>query len=173
MIGVYENFPENIHRIEILRSSFSDKKLQEKLVRTLHEINRKSFGFEEIGHQALRKHTVILEVGIAEGRIFNYMDDEETKRVLNVLKKESFRVMDFFVAVRYYKDHDSKKKPLRFDYYMLRFVFGENNLVEIRVFHERGPRHTSPEDVVTFIVSNVNEASARKILKKIEPIERL
>jgi len=72
MIGVYENFPENTHRIEILKSSFSDKKLQEKLVRMLHEINRKPFGFEEIGHQALRKHTVILEVGIAEGRSFNF-----------------------------------------------------------------------------------------------------
>ena len=172
MIGVYENFPENTHRIEILKSSFSDKKLQEKLVRTLREINRKSFGFEEIGHQALRKHTVILEVGIAEGGSFNYMDDEETKRVLNVLKKETFRVMDFFIAVRYYKDNGSKKQPLRFDYYMLRFVFGENNVVELRVFHERGPRHTSPEDVVTFLVNRANESSARKILK-IEPPEKL
>src|SRR4030066_713981 len=153
MIGVYENFPENTHRIEILKSSFSDKKPQKKLVRMLHEINRKPFGFEEIGHQALRKHTVILEVGIAEGRSFNFMDDEETKRVLNVLMKNPFRVMDFFVAMRYYKDLDSKKQPLRFDYYMLRLVFGGNNSVELQVFHERGPRHTSPEDIVTFLVS--------------------
>jgi len=173
MIGVYENFPENTHRIEILKSSFSDKKLQEKLVRTLHEINRKPFGLEEICHQALRKHTVILEVGIAEGKSFNYMDDEETKRVLNVLKKKSFRVMDFFVAVRYYKVKDAQKKPLRFDYYMLRFVFGENCSVELHVFHERGPRHTSPEDIVTFLVNRVNETSARKILKRTEPTEYL
>ena len=173
MIGVYENFPENIHRIEVLKSSISDKKLQEKLVRMLHEINRKPFGREEIGQQALHKLTVILEIGIAEGKSFNYMDDEETKKVLNVLKKASFRVMDFFVAVRYYKDNNSKKQPLRFDYYMLRFVFGENNSVELRVFHERGPRHASPEDVVTFLVSRVNAASPRKILKKIEPSEKL
>src|SRR4030065_2889216 len=139
----------------------------------LHEINRKPFGFEEIGHQALRKHTVILEVGIAEGRSFNYMDYEETKRVLNILKKKSFRVMDFFVAVRYYKGNDSRKQPLRFDYYMVRFVFGENNAVELQVIHERGPRHTSPKDVGTFLVSRVNEASARKILKQIEPPEKL
>jgi hypothetical protein len=171
MMGVYENFPLNIHRIEILKSSFSTKKLQEKLVRTLHEINRKPFGLEEIGHQALQKHTVILEVGIAEGRSFNYIDDEETKKVLNALKKESFRVMDFFVALRYYKNKDSKKQPLRFDYFMLRFIFGENNSVELQVFHERGPRHTSPEDIATFLVSRVNEASARKILKN-EPSEK-
>ena len=44
MLGVYENFPENTHRIEILKSLFSDKKLQEKLLRTLHDINRKPFG---------------------------------------------------------------------------------------------------------------------------------
>jgi hypothetical protein len=134
----------------------------------LHDTNRKPFEFGEICHQAPQKQTVILEVGIAEGRGFNYMDEEETKKVLNVLKKESFRVMDFFVAMRYYKGKNSKKTPLRFDYYMLRFVFGENNSVELRVFHERGPRHTSPEDIATFLVNRVNEGSTRKILK-IEP----
>jgi hypothetical protein len=90
---------------------------------------------------------------------------------LNVLKKGSFRVLDFFVALRYYKGLHSKKQPLRFDYYMIHFAFGVVDMVELQVFHERGPRHTSPEDVVRFLVGKVNEASGRKILKKVEPSE--
>jgi hypothetical protein len=77
--------------------------------------------------------------------------------------------MDFFCAVRYYKCSAEKKTPLKFDYYMIRVIFGDS--VEIRVFHERGPRYISPEDIVTFLVNMTNEATARKILKKIEPVE--
>jgi hypothetical protein len=73
--------------------------------------------------------------------------------------------MDFFCAVRYYKG--AAKAPLKFDYYLLRFAFGKNS-VEIQVFHERGPQHISPEDLVAFLVNEINETSARKILKRVE-----
>jgi hypothetical protein len=105
---------------------------------------------------------------MAEGKSFNYINDEETKRVLSVLKKQSFRVMDFFVAVRYYKAEDQKKTPLRFDYYMVRFVFSGNNYVEIQVFHERGPRHIAPADIIDLINREVNGASTRKILNEVQ-----
>jgi hypothetical protein len=48
---------------------------------------------------------------------------------------------------------------------MLRVVFGRSSL-EIQVFHERGPRYVSPEDIVTFLVNEVNKTSSRRILKK-------
>ena len=168
MLGIYENFPENIHRIENFASTLSDQKVQQKLVQTFHEVNRKPFSFEEIGHPPMHDCTVIFEVGIADGTSFNYVDSEEAKRVGSALKKQVFRVMDFFVAVRYYKGDAQKKTPLRFDYYMVRFVFSGNNSVELQVFHERGPRYTSPEDIVEFIEKEVNGASARKILRKLE-----
>ena len=76
--------------------------------------------------------------------------------------------MDFFCAVRYYKAKTEKKTPLKFDYYMIRFAFSKDTM-EIRVFHERGPRYFSPEDIVTFLMNKVNEATGRKILKKVEP----
>jgi hypothetical protein len=168
MLGLYDNFPENIHRIENFVSTLPDQKLQKKLIQTLQEINRKPFSFEEIGPPAMHDCTVILEVGIADGTSFNYVDAEEAKIVLSVLKKQAFRAMDFFVAVRYYKGGAQKRIPLRFDYYMIRFVFVGNNSVELQVFHERGPRYTSPEDIVEFIEKEVNGASARKILRRLE-----
>jgi len=168
MLGLYENFPENIHRTESFTLSLSSKKLQQRLIQVLHEINRKTFSFEEIAHPSVPDCTIIFEVGIADAKSFNYIDEEETKRVLNALKKDLFRVMDLFCAVRYYKIRAEKKAPLKFDYYMIRTVFGKDSM-EMRVFHERGLRYISPEDIITFLVNKINEASARKILKRLEP----
>lgn len=168
MLGFYENFPENIHRKENFTSFLSSKKLQQRIIQVLLEINRKTFSFEEITHPTVPECAVIFEVGIADAESFNYMDEQETKKVLNSLKKEPFRLIDFFCAVRYYKGKAEKKTPLKFDYYMIRTIFSENTM-ETRVFHERGPRYISPEDIVTFLVNKINEASTRKTLKRLEP----
>jgi hypothetical protein len=168
MLGLYENFPENIHRIESFTSYLSSKKLQQRMIQVLSEINRKTFSFEEIAYPSVPECTIIFEVGIADAKSFNYIDEEETKRVLNALKKETFRVIDFFCAVRYYKAKTEKKTPLKFDYYMMRFVFGKDSM-EMRVFHERGPRYISPEDIITFLMKQINKTSAKKILKPVEP----
>jgi hypothetical protein len=167
MLGRYENFPEGIHRIEHFTSALPNKKLQQRLIHALSETNRKTFSFEEIANPTVPECTIIFEIGIADAESFNYIDEEETKKTLNALKKEPFRVLDFFCAVRYYKGKTEKKTPLKFDYYMIRFAFSKDTM-EIRVFHERGPRYISPEDIVAFLVNKVNEASGRKILKKIE-----
>jgi len=167
MLGFYENFPANIHRIENFTSLLSTKKLQQRLIQVLHEINRKTFSFEEIAHPTVPECTIIFEAGLAEAKSFNYIDEEETKRVLTALRKETLRLMDFFCAVRYYKGAGEKKKPLKFDYYLMRFVFGKNS-VEFQVFHERGPRYLSPQDLTTFLVNEINKTSARRILKMVE-----
>jgi hypothetical protein len=168
MIGFYENFPVNIHRIENFTSSLPTRKLQQRLIQVLQDINCRTFSFEEIAQPTVPECAVIFEVGIADAKSFNFIDKEEAKNVLSVLRKETLRLMDFFCAVRYYKITSGKKTPLKFDYYMIRVVFGKD-AVEIWVFHERGPRYISPEDIATFLVNIINESSARSILKKIEP----
>jgi hypothetical protein len=165
MLGFYENFPANIHRTENFTSPLSSKKLQQRLIQVLHGINCETFSFEEIAYPTVPKGTIIFEAGLAEAKSFNYIDEEETKRVLTALRKATFQTMDFFCAVRYYKG--AAKAPLKFDYYLMRFAFGKNS-VEIQVFHERGPRYISPEDIITFLVNEVNKTSARKILKRVE-----
>jgi hypothetical protein len=166
MLGRYENFPVNIHRIENFTTTLSNKKLQQRLIQVLHEINRGTFSFEEIAYPTVPECTIIFEAGLAESQSFNYIDEEETRRVLRALRKKPFRTMDFFCAVRYYKG--VAKAPLKFDYYMLRTIFGKNSM-EIQVFHERGPRYISPEDISTFLVNEVNKTSQRRTLKKVTP----
>jgi hypothetical protein len=168
MLGTYENFPANIHLVENFSSPLSSRKLQEKFIQVLCEVNRKTFVFDEVAQPALHECTVILEAGLADGGNFNYIDEEEQKKTLNMLKRTSFRNIDFFCAVRYYKGSGEKKKPLKFDYYMLRALFGEKSM-EFQVFHERGPRYLSPEDLVAFLVREINKTSPRRILKAVEP----
>jgi hypothetical protein len=168
MLGFYENFPANIHRTDNFTSSLSSRKLQQRLIQVLRKLNRETFSFEEVAYPTVPECTIIFEVGLADAKNFNYIDEEETKRALSILRKATLQTMDFFCAVRYYKG--AAKAPLKFDYYLMRFVFGKNS-AEIQVFHERGPRYISPEDIITFLVNKINEASARKILKKIEPVQ--
>jgi hypothetical protein len=169
MFGFYDNFPANIHRIDTFVSSLSNRKLQQRLNQVLQEINRRTFSFEEVGNPTVPGCTVIFELGIADAGNFNFLDEEEAARVLSSVSHKPLRVMDLFCGIRYYKNKAGKKTPLKFDYYMIRLVFGEEKSLEFQVFHERGPRYVSPEDLVAFLVKKVNEASSRKILKLIEP----
>ncbi len=165
--GFYENFPSNIHRIDIFNSTISNKQLQQKLMRAFFEANRKEFGFEEVTNPTVPQGKVIFEFGLAESEGFNYIDEEELKKALKLLEKERLQSMDFFCSIRYYKTKDEKKTPLKFDYYMLRTIFSKDNF-EVQVFHERGPRYISPEDLTAFIFNKINESSSRnrRILKK-------
>jgi hypothetical protein len=164
-LGFYDNFPPNIHLIERFNSTLSSKQLQQKLIQAFYGVNRKEYSFEEIANPTVPEGKVIFEFGLADATCFNYIDEEELKKTLNLLAKEHLHSMDFFCAIRYYKGNGKKKTALKFDYYLLRTVFSKDTF-EVQVFHERGPRYISPEDLTAFIFNKMNEASDRKILKK-------
>ena len=77
--------------------------------------------------------------------------------------------MDFFCALRYYRIQNGKKTPLRFDYYMLRFTFNKDS-VTMQIFHERGPRYISPEDIANLVINKLAANFSKKILKTVKPI---
>jgi len=162
-LGFYENFPLNIHMVESFNSALSSKKLQQRLIQVLYEVNRKEFSFEEAANPTIPECKLIFEFGLADAEGFNYIDEEEVKKVRNLLEKENLRTMDFFCVIRYHKRE--KKSALKFDYYLLRTLY-DRDIFEIQVFHQKGPRYVSPEDLTLFVFNKTNEASSRKILKK-------
>jgi len=164
MFGFYESFPKNIHTIAYFKATASKMRTQQALTQTLHKLNNETFRLEDVANPSVPQCTVILEFGIADEVNFNYLDEEEIKRVLKIIHKKTFKIMDFFCAIRYHKTENRKKIPLKFDYYMFRFMFNKKS-TEIQVFHERGPRHVSPEEIVNFVVDKINEKFSRKILK--------
>ena len=162
-LGFYENFPLDIHLVESFNSTLSSKQLQQRLIQVLYEVNRREFSFEEVANPTIPECKLIFEFGLADAEGFNYIDEEEVKKVRSLLGKEPLRTMDFFCVIRYYKRE--KKRALKFDYYLLRTGYNRD-ILEIQVFHRKGPRYISPEDLTLFICNKTNEASNRKILKK-------
>jgi len=164
MLGFYTNFPKTLHKKASFSTSTSNRRLQQLLIETAFKLNNRAFQSEEIATPSLRRCSVIFEFGVAEDNDFNYLDAQEKSTLLKTIKRKPLQIMDFLCIIRYYKTEQQKKAALRFDYYMLRVVFNKN-LVEMRVFHEKGPMHMSPEELVEFITGKINTASSKKILK--------
>jgi hypothetical protein len=164
-LGIYATFPENIHHLDHYQSFASIKQLQRAIIQFLGAINRKELAFEQISIPTIPDGIVIFEFGLAEEAGFNYLSSEEVNRALEFLDHENANTLDFFCSIRYYRDTGAKRVALKFDYYMIRAVFAKGSL-ELKVFHERGPRYLSPEDVTTFIVKGVNSESNKKIIRE-------
>jgi hypothetical protein len=156
MLGLYENFPKTVHKTALFATSISNKRLQQALIQTFQKINNENFNLEEIANPSVPQCTVILEFGIAEASNFNYLDSEEANKMLKVIQQKPLQAMDCFCALRYYKMQNGKKTPLRFDYYMIRFTFNKDSM-KIQIFHERGPRYTSPDDLIGFVSAELSK----------------
>jgi hypothetical protein len=168
MLGFYENFPQTIHQTETFASLLSRRKLQKKIAQVFQEVNCGTFSFEEVGNPTVPGGIVIFEFGIADEAGFVFLNQEENQKLQTALDAETLQVMDWFCAIRYYKNANGKRTPLKFDYYMLRMGFAEKDAVDVSVFHERGPRYVAPEDLVEFIGNQLNRATKRKILKRLD-----
>ncbi len=166
-LGFYPNFPSNIHRTETFSTTLQSKPLQQKLLQVLFAVNRKEYSFEEVAIPTVPGGSVIFEFGLADSEGFTFLDEAELKKAQGFLQKERLTLMDFFCSIRYYRGNGENKMALKFDYYMLRFVFGKGT-VELQVFHERGPRYLSPEDIATFVEDRVSEGFRKNVLKKVE-----
>jgi hypothetical protein len=164
-LGFYQNFPPNVHYIENYASTLSGKQLQQKIIQSLISVNRKELSFEEVSIPTIPSGVVIFEFGLAEGGNFNFLSEDEAKRALAYVAKQSVQTLDFFVSIRYYKTSGGVRQALKFDYFMLRMIFRKDSF-EVQVFHERGPLYLSAQDVVAFIVERVNGQSKRIILKQ-------
>ncbi len=165
-LGLFEKFPALIHFSETFSSALPTKQLQQRLIRIFYEVNKLEFSFEEAANPTIPNCKVIFEFGIADGKAFNYMDGEELEKALYLLEKEQLDSIDFLCSIRYYKILGDKKTALKFDYYFIRTMYGDNSF-EIDVAHEKGPRYISPEDLTTFISKKVNEGVRTKILTQV------
>ncbi len=164
MLGFYENFPEDAHKTVHFTVSASKKRLQQAITQVFRKSNDETFTLEDVATPSIPQCTAFFEFGIAEDNGFNYLDEKEVNRVLKIINRKPFQIMDFFCALRYYKGKNEKKTPLKFDYYILRFTF-EKKSTEIQVFHERGPRHVSPKEITDFVANRINKMFSKRILK--------
>lgn len=146
-------------------STVPSSQLQRSLIKALYEINQGEFSFEEAANPTIPGCKIIFEFGLANATCFNYIDEEEVENALDQLDKEQLEVMDFFCVIRYHKCEAEKNRSLKFDYYFIRTVYNRRAF-GVQVYHKKGLRYLSPEDLTQFIFNKINKAADRKILKK-------
>ena len=162
MLGVYEDFPQMFHGIARFSHTISTDGLQAVIVQSFYQLN---LSRNTVSLLEFARHNVSaqLELGVADGLIFDYLDKETLKTCQKALGQQVGPSLDFLCIVRYYAAQGGKKTPLKFDYYMLRFLFEEKE-VELRVYHEKGPRRLATEDLVKLLTDTINLELAKKKL---------
>jgi hypothetical protein len=165
LFGVYKNFPENYHGIAHFTCKSPTEILQKIFFSSLFKINVGKGNLRFLKHRFGMK--IIMEIGIADGITFEYITEELAEKLSK--KKKIFTVLDFLCIVRYYVMKAGKKKPLRFDYYILRSLFNEGS-VELQVFHEKGVQHISIEDLIMFFIKNINKELKKNKFKQLKMV---
>jgi hypothetical protein len=164
MLGFCNNFPKSVHNTSDFSTSSTPKRLQTAIIEAFCRLNNEALALEEVATPSIPQCIVKFEFGIAEDKDFNYLDTEEKDKLLEMIRKKPFSILDYFCIIRYHKLKTHKKTTLKSDYYMLRFLF-ENELVQIQIFHEKGLMYTSPKDLPGFLARRINAESSKKLLK--------
>ena len=164
MFGVYDNFPNIIHGFAHFKCDSPPSELGSAIIRALYRMNRRTRFISSRRIPTPLGCRVRLEFGIADGTDFNYIDEEVLSLSLDILSKGDLDILDFLCVVRYYRI-EKGRKPLRFDYYLLRFMLnpGEG---EVRVFHERGIRRLPIEDLILILMDSVDRELSRRRVRR-------
>jgi hypothetical protein len=166
LIGLYENFPDVHHGTAQFLSTVPTQDLQRTLLQFLRRLNEKRENLS-LAEFVRHKVRVELDVGVADGLTFDYLNEENFERCLNEISKNVLPALDFFIAVRYYVPDGAKRKPLKFDYYLVRILFREQEL-EMLVHHEKGPRHLAVEELIDLYFNRINRELKAQGLKPLE-----
>jgi len=134
--------------------------LQQTLLIVFHQLNNQDLDLENITTASRPTCQVGFEFGIAEESVFNFLDEEELRRLRNSVTEKALPTLDLFCAIRYHTtDEAGKRRPLKFDYHLLRFTFYKKN-IELLISHERGTQRVPIEDLVTFLTNRINRELA-------------
>ncbi len=156
-LGQYENFPENVHATDqFAHENTATAALQQTILQALRKINEENCSLTDVTLFPSQECQVSFEVGVAEGTTFNYVDSREVERIGKAVDERELPLLDFLCVVRYHVAKQQKQSALKFDYYLVRFMF-QGETLELKAFHERGPRHTSPKELLNFLMQRVNK----------------
>jgi hypothetical protein len=164
LLGLYQNFPQQVHAVASFEHQESAKDVQKAVLCAFQQLNNEVCDLGAINPFLTQQCEVGFEFGVAEGFDFSFLDQKELDRCLKFVDENELQKLDFFFVVRYHLVKEGGKRvPLRFDYHVLRFVFQENRL-EMRIRHERGSQRVTPDDLTNYITKKINSELARRQL---------
>jgi len=167
LLGQYEKFPQIVHGIGNFTYKFPAGELQQAILQIFRRLNRETYDLSDITHLPSSQCRVSFEVGVAEDISFSFLDDEELERFQKSVQKDALPFLDFFCVVRYHiVKAGGKRVPLKFDHYFIRLIFHQRDL-ELRIVHERGTRHIDLENLVDFMIKQIDDELAERKLEKL------
>ena len=148
-LGIFTNFSPIIHGIAKASFTCHTHEAQQVLLNTFEELN----GHQEARTLSIGKGEVDgrmrFEVGLAEGNCFIYFEKETSANLASFLElQKRFRPLDFLLIATYYYTKKEKEMPLKFDYHLLRFLFGQNEL-NLVLHHVKGTRRLPLDELLT------------------------
>jgi hypothetical protein len=168
LLGFYENFPVFPHAKATFTCGAPTKMLQEAIIKTTGYLNSQEYNLNTIVPTTTAGCKIGFEFGIAEAATFNYLNPEEVNRFLRDLaKKETVLNIDFLCIVKYHLAGGEKRRPLKFDHYLFRFIFRKPE-AQLRVFHERGMQHLSIGELVEFLTKQINNELGKMKAKPLQ-----
>ncbi len=167
MFGCYEEFPKTVHVVVSFDFLEPVKSVQQVILYVFHRLNSEVYNLGTVTPYLKQKCEVSFEFGVAEGDVFNFLDQNELDRSLRNVEKKEFQTLDFFFVVRYHTTGDSGRRvPLQFDYHVLRFTF-QRNCLEMRIRHEKGTQRVQLDDITDFIAKRINAEFSRRCLSSL------
>ena len=175
MLGFYKDFPAFPHAKAEYTCTASAVTLQKAIINAVFNLNQQEFDLDAIAPTKISCR-IGFEFGVAEGSNFDFLDSEEIERFRKSLnRKEGLACLDFLCIIKYHVTNHGKKQPLKFDNYMLRFIFQKPH-AQLNVFHEKGTQRLSLEELVEFLTKQVNaqlekmEAKPLRLIGLIHPV---
>jgi hypothetical protein len=172
MIGRYDRFPDIIQAKASLAYSFPAQKLVHIIVDALEEMN--GISEDAPSELASRKQSLQCkyEIGVAEKVYFNYLDDEEYRRLKKQLSKSSVRVLDFLVCIFYRTlGKNGKDTALWSDWQYVRFFLKSLGQLEINVHHFKGTRKIPLDVLIQKLVAYLNGRAKKRRLAMLKVTE--
>lgn len=155
---VYKNFPAACHYIAVFEFDASLNTLQSAILNALYNLNNTNIPAKILLEKINSDLKVIFEFGIADGLTFSYLNKETLRDYMERMRLNICRIMDFICIIRYYRtinEVNKKFRALRFDYYLLRFIFSRD-LFKVKVFHEKGLQRIDAENLIKILVESIN-----------------
>ncbi|MFP3985158.1 MAG: hypothetical protein ACLFU9_04235 [Candidatus Bathyarchaeia archaeon] len=169
MLEHYRNFPKIIHGAAYFSYKASSKKVQQTLVTTLYKLNKKKCKLDEIAYSSAPNCEVDFEFGVGEALNFTFLDSNELQSFEKKIARRTLPWIDLLCVLQYHIIKFRKRSALKFDYFILRFVFRRNSM-DFLVSHERGPQHVYVKDLMKFLTEHFKRelADLHSIALKLE-----
>ena len=156
-LGIFTDFPIFVHGTGEVVHTAPLYKVQRATIISLKELNnyQEPYPLNVSGQSGTYMGTLGFEIGVADDRFFNYLDDETVEELCKPLNpRRNYPLLDFLIIVTYHYTKQRKSVALNFDHFQLRLIFNKRR-IEGRLFHNKGTRRIDLDELLNRLFDQI------------------